>query len=57
MNYRGYSIEELAAHSTFEEVFYLLVHEVLPTQVQLTEFVKKIAAAREIPASLEKVLE
>ena len=30
LNYRGYSIDELAAHSTFEEVFYLLMFERLP---------------------------
>ena len=29
--YRGYSIEDLAAHSDFEEVTYLLLYEKLPT--------------------------
>ena len=31
LNYRGYNIEELAAKSTFEEVFYLLLFDKLPT--------------------------
>jgi 2-methylcitrate synthase len=57
LNYRGYNIEELAKHSTFEEVFYLLLFDTLPTGAQLHEFIRKIAAARGIPASLAKVLE
>lgn len=35
LNYRGYNIEELAKHSTFEEVFYLLLHEKLPNEEEL----------------------
>jgi citrate synthase len=49
LNYRGYNIEELAAKSTFEEVFYLLLFDKLPTIAELEEFIKKIAAARTIP--------
>jgi 2-methylcitrate synthase len=30
LNYRGYNIDDLARHSTFEEVFYLLLFERLP---------------------------
>ena len=33
--YRGYSIQSLAKHSTFEEVLYLLVYGELPTKPQL----------------------
>ena len=40
LNYRGYNIIDLAAHSTFEEVFYLLLFERLPLQDELTAFVK-----------------
>ena len=36
--YRGYPIEELAEHSTFSEVAYLLMFEELPTPVQLQGF-------------------
>ena len=35
LRYRGYPIEQLAEHSTFTEVAYLLVHGELPTQAQL----------------------
>jgi citrate synthase len=36
--YRGYPIEELAEHSTFVEVAYLLMHGELPTPAQRTAF-------------------
>jgi citrate synthase len=36
--YRGYPIEELAEHSTFIEVAWLLMHGELPTREQLTTF-------------------
>ena len=40
LNYRGFSIEDLAQHSTFEEVYYLLLFERLPTSSELDIFVK-----------------
>ena len=36
--YRGYSIDELAAHSNFLEVCYLLLHGELPNKQQMAEF-------------------
>jgi len=36
--YRGYPVEQLAAHSSFIEVCYLLLHGELPTASQLEEF-------------------
>ena len=38
LRYRGIAIEELAAHSTFIEVAYLLVYGHLPTQTELDKF-------------------
>jgi citrate synthase len=35
LRYRGYPIEQLAEHSSFLEVAYLLVHGELPNQVEL----------------------
>ena len=35
LTYRGYSITELAAESTFEEVAYLLIYGKLPVHSQL----------------------
>lgn len=40
--YRGYPIEELAEHSTFLEVAYLLIHGELPAPEQLTTFTERI---------------
>ncbi|WP_020670048.1 citrate synthase [Amycolatopsis nigrescens] len=42
LRYRGYPIEQLAQHSTFIEVSYLLVYGELPTPAQLEEFTSKI---------------
>jgi citrate synthase len=36
--YRGYSIDDLAAHSNFLEVCYLLLHGELPNKEQMKEF-------------------
>lgn len=40
--YRGYPIEELAEHSSFLEVSYLLIYGELPTAGQLTEFTTRL---------------
>ncbi|WP_017793744.1 citrate synthase [Leucobacter salsicius] len=38
LRYRGYPIEELARHSTFMEVAYLLIYGELPTETELEAF-------------------
>jgi citrate synthase len=38
LRYRGYPIEQLAEHSTFREVAYLLIHGELPTSKEITRF-------------------
>jgi citrate synthase len=40
--YRGYPVEQLAEHSSFIEVAYLLLNGELPSQKQLTEFTHSI---------------
>jgi len=50
--YRGYTIEDLAANSTFEEVAYLLWEGELPKQQQLDDFTQKLANGRELPKVL-----
>ena len=47
--YRGYSIEDLAAHATFEEVVYLLWEGELPNKQQLDAFQKRLVAGRTLP--------
>src|ERR1700754_328104 len=43
LRYRGYPIEQLAEHSTFLEVSYLLIYGELPTQAELDAFTNKIS--------------
>jgi citrate synthase len=47
--YRGYSIEDLAAHTTFNEVVYLLWEGELPNKQQLEAFTQGTAKNRTIP--------
>jgi citrate synthase len=42
LQHRGYPIEQLCEHSTYLEVAYLLIHDELPTQAQLEEWVREI---------------
>ena len=42
LEYRGYPIEQLAEHSTYLEVAYLLVHGELPNQKQLDDWTHQI---------------
>ncbi|MBT7236071.1 MAG: citrate synthase [Gammaproteobacteria bacterium] len=56
LSYRGYSIEELAEKSTFEETAYLLLTGELPSKVELEGFVKKINARRDLPEGLINLL-
>jgi citrate synthase len=42
LEYRGYPIEQLAEHSTYLEVAYLLIHGELPTAQQLHEWINEI---------------
>ncbi len=42
LRYRGYPIEQLAEHSTYLEVAYLLVHGELPTNAQLQDWMHEI---------------
>lgn len=56
LNYRGYSIDDLAAYASFEEVAYLLHFGTLPTQKELNQYTEKLVSLREIPDSLKTVL-
>lgn len=57
LHYRGYDIQELAKQATFEEVAYLLIYGVLPTQSELKDYVKKLKSLRGLPAQMKTVLE
>ncbi len=47
--YRGFDIDDLVAHSTFEEVVYLLWHGDLPSRKELDAHVKALTRARRLP--------
>jgi len=47
--YRGYSIEDLAAHTTFNEVVYLLWEGELPNKKQLDDFTARLSKSRSLP--------
>ncbi|MEM3318462.1 MAG: citrate/2-methylcitrate synthase [Thermoplasmatales archaeon] len=50
--YRGYSIEDLAEKSNFEEVTYLLIYGKLPTRAELNSFKTKLAERMELPQEI-----
>ncbi|OOK83394.1 citrate synthase [Mycobacterium kansasii] len=52
LTYRGYPVQDLAAHCSFEQVAYLLWHGELPTGRQLTEFTQQERAARGLDRSM-----
>ena len=54
--YYGYDIFDLCAHSTYEEVSYLLLHGNLPTSSQLKVFNKELRACRKVPETLRLLL-
>lgn len=56
LRYRGYAVEELAAHASFTEVAYLVLYGERPTGDQLDAFRARIAAETHIPCKLTKIL-
>jgi len=57
LTYRGYSIHDLAEHSTFEEVAYLLLYNRLPSQDDLNDYKRNLKGLRGLPPQLKTVLE
>jgi len=56
LTYRGYTIEDLAKHASFEEVAYLLMYGTLPTQDQLNTYIEKLMGLRRLPEALKLCL-
>ncbi|MFN6963808.1 MAG: citrate/2-methylcitrate synthase [Pyrinomonadaceae bacterium] len=54
--YQGYNIHDLAEHSTFEEVVYLLWHGRLPRQAELDELRERLRANYDIPAPVLEMM-
>lgn len=57
LTYRGYSIEELAEKSTFEEVAYLLLRGELPSKGELEDYKARLKSMQELPGELRQTLE
>ncbi len=56
LRYRGYSIHDLAEHSSFEETAWLLMHGDLPTAPQLASLDAELKAARQLPAPVLDII-
>ena len=56
LRYRGYSIHDLAAHSTFEETGYLLLHGELPKAAELVAFDADLKRARTLPPAILDIM-
>jgi 2-methylcitrate synthase len=57
LEYRGYSIYDLAEHAEFEEVAYLLIYGELPNVTHLAGYKNRLKQLRELPTDLKDVLE
>ena len=57
LRYRGIRIEELAEHSSFEEVSYLLLMGRLPKADELAAFDAQLKEYRSVPAGIIALLE
>ncbi|HEY3489939.1 MAG TPA: citrate/2-methylcitrate synthase [Candidatus Deferrimicrobiaceae bacterium] len=57
LSYRGYPIEELATHVSFEEVAHLLIHGNLPGREELEAYRLCLRGMRRLPGPLKIILE
>lgn len=57
LNYRGYSIEDLAEKSSFLEVAYLLIYGELPTEKQFADFEHEIRTHTLVNEDMRKIFE
>ena len=55
--YRGYNVDDLAEHSTFEETSYLLLYGALPTSSQLDCFTSDLKASRSLPEEVLQIID
>ena len=56
LRYRGYSIHDLAEHSSFEETAWLLLNGDLPSKQQLAAFDAELKSARKLPAAVVDII-
>lgn len=56
LRYRGYSIHDLAEHSSFEETAWLLLNGDLPSKQQLATFDAELKSARKLSAAIVDII-
>ena len=56
LTYRGYPVQELCEHCSFEEVAFLLTHRDLPSKAELKTFTEKERANRSISIELQNTI-
>jgi citrate synthase len=54
--YRGYPIEELAQHSSFDETTFLLLYEKLPSKQELADFSRRMRQCRGLHPSVQSMI-
>src|SRR5207253_6237930 len=57
LRYRGYPVEELAEHSSFLEVAYLLIHGEMPDPTQRQQWVDAITHHTLLHENIKKLIE
>ncbi len=57
LTYRGYTIEDLAEHVSFEDTAHLLLYGKLPTPIELDQYRTRLVGMRDLPEPLRTVLE
>jgi 2-methylcitrate synthase/citrate synthase II len=55
LRYRGYSVGDLCAHASFDEVAYLLILGELPKAKELQAFQERVAMARRLPEPVKQL--
>lgn len=56
LRYRGYPVGELVAHTSYDEVAFLLLYGELPKQSDLDDFRKRLSGYRKLPGALTELL-
>jgi citrate synthase len=54
--YRGYSVEDLAEHSSFEECTYLLLYGSVPTASELDDFTRRMRRCRDLTPAVQNMI-
>ena len=56
LTYRGYPVQELTEHCSFEEVAFLMVEGELPSEKELSEFTSKEESLRGLPSYISEAI-